>query len=436
MSFVLALSGFLILLLGLFLLSSLVQAMKGVGLPLRDQQAPLGPERLTFFRPMAKLAFSKHAFEGTHFSAMCALNLFRFLFAVWAVVCLFSFPLNTAVRLGLLLVSFLVSFLLGDYLPRLIGLRYPRFVMSTISPAASLLLLIASPISIPLFHMCRRWFSISQLEPFDMPSNQAGREILELIQDMNVETRLEARDKELIESVVDFRSRIAREVMVPRVDVFALPASTTIREASRRLDAEGYSRVPIFEETIDDVCGVLLYKDLIEKYMEYEETGNSTILDCSIKDLVKPPLYTPETKKLSQLLQEFRQKQSHLAIVVDEYGGTEGIITIEDILEQIVGDIADEYDEEEESEFAIKPEGGWVVDAQMNLLDIEEKLGLQIPQEGDYDTVAGFIFHCAGSIPPKGFVIHRNQFELEVLSSNDRMVEKVWIKPINDNVET
>ena len=89
----------------------------------------------------------------------------------------------------------------------------------------------------------------------------------------------------------------------------------------------------------------------------------------------------------------------------------------------------EEYDEEEEAEFVIKAEGGWVVDAQMNLLDIEEELGIQIPQEGDYDTVAGFIFHCAGAIPPKGFIIHRDQFELEVLSSNDRMVEKVWVKP-------
>ncbi len=418
-------------LLGFFLLSSLVQAMKRIGIQFRDPNAPIGLERLIFFRPIAGMAFNKHAFEGAHFSAMCTLNLFRFFFAATAIAWLWSFHYTTTIIVLLLLGLFALSFLIGDYFPRMIGVRYPRFVMRIVAPPASLLMLGAAPISIPLFHICRLWFSITHLEPFDMPSNQAGREILELIQDMNVETSLEARDKELIESVVDFRSRIAREVMVPRVDVFALPASTTIREASRRLDAEGYSRIPIYEENIDDVRGILLYKDLIKKYMEFEETGDTKILDCSIQNLVKPPLYTPETKKLSQLLQEFRQKQSHLAIVVDEYGGTEGIITIEDILEQIVGDIADEYDDEEEAEFVIKPEGGWVVDAQMNLLDIEEKLGIQIPQEGDYDTIAGFIFHCAGSIPPKGFVLHRDQFELEVLSSNDRMVEKVWIKPSN-----
>ncbi len=403
--------------------------MKRIGLPLRDEKAPIGLERLLFFRPITSFAFSKHAFEGTHFCAMCTLNLFRFLFAASAMTWLPSSNAGSLAILVQLIALYVGSFLLGDYLPRVLGVRYPRFVMRIVAPATSVLLLAASPISIPLFHVCRLWFSISQLEPFDMPSNQAGREILELIQDMNVETGLEARDKELIESVVDFRSRIAREVMVPRVDVFALPASTTIREASRRLDAEGYSRIPVFEENIDDVRGILLYKDLIKKYMEFEATGDSAVLDCSIQGLLKAPLYTPETKKLSQLLQEFRQKQSHLAIVVDEYGGTEGIITIEDILEQIVGDISDEYDEEEEAEFVVTPEGGWVVDAQMNLLDIEEKIGIQIPQEGDYDTVAGFIFHCAGSIPPKGFVIHRNLFELEVLSSNDRMVEKVWIRP-------
>lgn len=419
----------LLLLLGLFLLSSLVQAMKRAGIQFRDPAVALGLERLIFFRSIARTVFVSHAFEGAHFSAMCTLNLFRFLFAATAMAWLWSLLFGTFFTITLLFGLFIVSFLIGDYFPRMIGVRYPRFVMHMVAPPTSLLLLAAAPISIPLFHVCRLWFSISHLEPFDMPSNQAGREILELIQDMNVETGFEARDKELIESVVDFRSRIAREVMVPRVDIFALPASTTIREAARRLDTEGYSRIPIYEENIDDVRGILLYKDLIKKYMDFEESGNNAILDCSIRDLVKAPLYTPETKKLSQLLQEFRQKQSHLAIVVDEYGGTEGLITIEDILEQIVGDISDEYDEEEEAEFVIKAEGGWVVDAQMNLLDIEEELGIQIPQEGDYDTVAGFIFHCAGAIPPKGFIIHRDQFELEVLSSNDRMVEKVWVKP-------
>jgi len=171
-----------------------------------------------------------------------------------------------------------------------------------------------------------------------------------------------------------------------------------------------------------------MYKDVIHVYLDYEQSGKEELLNAPIQSLLKDVVFAPETKRISQLLQEFRQRQVHMAIVVDEYGGTEGIVTIEDILEQIVGEIADEYDYEEEM-FTVKPEGGWVVDARMSILDVEDKLGVAVPQAGDYDTLAGFVFHCAGSIPPKGFVIHRDTFELEVLASNDRMVEQVWLRP-------
>lgn len=119
----------------------------------------------------------------------------------------------------------------------------------------------------------------------------------------------------------------------------------------------------------------------------------------------------------------------HLAIVVDEYGGTEGVVTIEDLLEQIVGEIADEYDEDEEELFVAQAGGGWIVDARMNLLDAEEQLGIKFPQEGEYDTIGGYIYHCTGTIPSRGFVIQHDDFEIRVIKSNDRCVEKVRIEP-------
>jgi len=265
------------------------------------------------------------------------------------------------------------------------------------------------------------------LDRDDDPTAEVGREILELLQELKITSRFDAHDKKLIASVVNFRHQLAKEVMVPRVDVFSLPGTISIREATRLLDPEGYSRIPVFGTSIDEIRGVLMHKDLLRKYMEAEASGNKSILDAPIETIVKDVIFTPETKKLSLLLQEFRNKKVHLAIVVDEYGGTEGIVTIEDILEQIVGEIADEYDDEE-SMYTANPEGGWVVDARMSILDIEEQLNVTFP-EGDYDTLAGFIFQCAGSIPPKGFIIHRDNLDLEVLSSNDRMVEKVWLKP-------
>jgi CBS domain containing-hemolysin-like protein len=173
-----------------------------------------------------------------------------------------------------------------------------------------------------------------------------------------------------------------------------------------------------------------MYKDVLSEYMRFEQSGNdATILQAPIEKIQKNVLYTPETQKISNLLLEFRKQQVHLAIVVDEYGGTEGIVTIEDILEEIVGEIEDEYDEEEDMYFP-QHDGSWVVDARMSILDLKQELGITIPQEGDYDTVGGFIFHCAGSIPSKGYVIHQEEFEMEILRSDERRVERVRIKPI------
>jgi CBS domain containing-hemolysin-like protein len=152
-------------------------------------------------------------------------------------------------------------------------------------------------------------------------------------------------------------------------------------------------------------------------------------LNAPLESLAKPVLYAPENKKIALLLQEFRNKQIHMAIIVDEYGGTEGIVTIEDILEELVGEIEDESDIGANQQFWALPSGGWVVDAQMSIFDIEERLGIQIPHGLEYETIGGYVFHCAGTIPTKGWRLLHDQFELEVLSSNERSIKKIKIIP-------
>jgi len=244
----------------------------------------------------------------------------------------------------------------------------------------------------------------------------------ELIQEINAQNLVNDHDKKLFQSLLTFRKRIVREVMVPRVDLFSLPVSSTIQEAALAMEKEGYSRVPVYKHTQDHIVGIVMYKDILAKYMDV----NKEFLKEPIEELAKPVLYTPETKKISLLLQEFRKKQTHLAVVVDEYGMTAGVVTIEDILEEIVGEIADEYDE---AEILIRPAGkhSWIVDARINLLDLEEEINLKIPQEGEYDTIAGYIFYRLGTIPTKGVVLHHDDFDIEIVSSGDRFVEKVKI---------
>jgi len=232
------------------------------------------------------------------------------------------------------------------------------------------------------------------------------------------------RQSNLIDSASQFQERIAKEIMVPRVNLFALSADTSIREAAAFLAKEGYSRIPVYKETLDQITGVVLYKDLLTCYTTHQN------LDKSLDTIAKPVLFAPETKRVAALLQEFRSKQIHMAIIVDEYGGTEGIVTIEDILEELVGEIEDEYDIDGDP-FVQLPDGSWIVDAKMSILDIETNLGVTIPPSPEYETIGGYVFHCAGSIPPKGWRLSHDAFDLEVLSSNERSLKKIKIVPRN-----
>lgn len=254
------------------------------------------------------------------------------------------------------------------------------------------------------------------------------QEIYDIVQEAELSAKLSPHDRKMIESVVRFQTKIAREVMVPRIDMFTLNSSTPIREAAKLLQSEGFSRVPVYKDSIDQIVGLLMYRDILTRYMAFQtDPSSKNSLEAPIESLLKPILYTPETKKISNLLQEFKKKQSHLAIVVDEYGGTAGMITIEDILEEIVGEIEDEYDEEEDL-YSKLSDGVYLVDGRLSVLDAKDDLGIMLPQEGEYDTIGGFIFQRAGAIPEKGFKIQLDECELEVVKSNDRRIEKVKIK--------
>lgn len=404
--------------------------------------------KLFFYRNLHTFFFPQPQFEELIFANTLAQNLLRFAYAIFSILFLAHFglvkwwvsmpgeipffTLNGPIGFLSLLGLFLLLFVLGDYLARIIGNHYPELTCRLCVPLASCFMVIISPITFLFLKLSRIFSKTIYYESLAEQSNQEARqELIDLIEESTTSTSLDTHDKKLLASVMTFKDRIAREVMVPRVDVFGLAHDTTIAEAATFLLNEGYTRTPVYKDTLDDIIGVLMYKDILSKYREFVRTEDKKILEAPIETIVKSVLYTPETKKISQLLQEFRKKQVHLAIIVDEYGGTEGIVTIEDILEEIVGDIADEYDEETESLFLPLPEGGWLIDARMNIFDIEEQCDIEIPQSGDYDTIGGYVFHETGTIPDKGFTIYKPNFELEVLRSNDRRVEKLRIRALN-----
>lgn len=415
---------------GAALLTALASALRRIQKRLSKKELK-AVGSLFFYQKLHNAFFNEHEYEGIFFAILSTLNFCRFLFA-GTLTLLFTqyaneLSLHPLISFFGVILTLIISFTLTDYLPRIIGNTYPIRAIWASAPISSLFLTLAFPITYLLIKISHSFTRSITFDYLHEPMGEGKQEVYDIIQESDLDEKLEPQDKKLIESVVSFQDLIAREVMVPRVNLFSLPSDTPIRVAAQKLQEEGYSRTPVYKGTIDNILGLLMYKDILAKYMEAELKKDLSMLDQPIDTILKPVLYTPETKKISHLLQEFRKKQMHLAIVVDEYGGTEGIITIEDILEKIVGDIEDEYDTEE-ADFTHLSDGSVMVDPKMSIIDLEEELDIKIPEEGDYDTLGGYIFHKAGEIPPRGFHIKSDNFELEVLRVSDRAIEKVKIR--------
>jgi len=382
---------------------------------------------LFFYQHFMKALFGRRKWEGLFFTLSFSKHVLHLAYGILTLFMLITHPpFNQVlvsydavwiVAIGVVVVS--IS-LIADMLMKFLAMATPTLSFKLFAPIASCFLSIFSPITAFFMKMLHTFFPKGHAKEGTTPSLRDR--ILEVLYESELSTHLDPIERKLIISVASFKERIVREVMVPRIDVFTLSEEATLEEAAAAFLKEGYSRIPVYRDNVDHISGVLLYKDVVAAYAQKNRTA-------PLKPLIKPVLYTPETKKISALLQEFRGKQIHLAIVVDEYGGTEGIITIEDILEELVGEIADEYDIGQELLFSVLPSGGWIVDARMNILDIEKELGIQIPQSPEYDTLGGYIFHKAGSIPSRGWRIHHDAFDLEILSSDDRSIEKVRITP-------
>ncbi len=432
----------LFFLLGSFCLSIVDRSMNFLGRFELSKEIRKARKVFYFFHIIRKL-FQKAGWTNHYFISSITKQILRVLYASTSVFYLLSLPsfaksisfTNKHYALDLSSFFLLVSVVIGlavivDFIAFLLSVFKAKRTLLVIYPIAGLFLLLFCPLTFFLLKLQKLLSSKSKEDKSDPSHKEIKEKIVELVWEADNSENLDPQDKKLILSVASFKERIAREIMVPRIDVFSLDATLTVEEATKTFAEERYSRVPVYRDTVDNIIGVLLYKDLLNFYINTDDLTKDTLKRTTIEKFLKPIVYTPETKKISHLLQEFRAKQLHLAIVVDEYGGTEGIVTIEDILEELVGEIADEYDDKnEEILFSSHPEGGWIVDAKMNINDTEKELGIIIPKSPEYDTIGGYIFERAGAIPTKGWRIHHENFDLEILSSTDRSIDKIRIIP-------
>ena len=327
--------------------------------------------------------------------------------------------------------SYPVAFVLVVFVAAIVMLIFSELVPGTIALQYSerLALWLARPLAVlttvtmPLIHVMV-WLSNGIARLFgaqargDMPF-VTEEEIKTLVDAGEEEGVIQEEEKEMIYSIFELGDTLAREVMVPRIDVVALDVSTPLLEALDAIMEAGHSRIPVYRETIDNVQGVLYAKDLLP----YLRDGRT---DVPLKSILRQAYFIPETKKASDLLPDLQQRRVHMAIVVDEYGGVAGLVTIEDLLEEIVGEIQDEYDTEEPFvEFV--SDNVYLFDARLDLDDLNRLMDVALPTE-DSDTLGGFIYTELGKVPVVGDRVSYQDMDFTVESVTGRRIKKVRVE--------
>jgi putative hemolysin len=243
---------------------------------------------------------------------------------------------------------------------------------------------------------------------------------------------IEGDERRLLQSIVDFGDTLVREVMTPRPDMVAIRADATLEEVRSLFREQEYSRVPVYKENLDNILGIVFLKDLIQ--LNDFSTIASQRLQPDRPHLIRPATFVPETKRVADLLKEFQRKQVQAAIVVDEYGGTAGLVTIEDLLEEIVGEIRDEYDIETEP-VVDEGHGSFVFSGKVSIDEMRERLGVDIEPEG-FETVGGYILTRVGRVPAVGETFELDGLAVEVLEAERRRIHKVRFRRVQTPAET
>lgn len=250
-------------------------------------------------------------------------------------------------------------------------------------------------------------------------TNDIEKEIEQLIEDGEQRGLISEDEGEMIQGIFSFRDTIAREIMVPRTDAVYARMETKLDEIIHLIIQSGHSRIPIYQESIDNIIGTLHAKDLLS----YWGRG-----DVDIASIVRPPYFIPETKKISEVLKDLRNNKSHMAIVIDEYGGTAGILTLEDIIEEIIGEVMDEYDAEEK--LIVDHEDGSIsVNARLDIEELEDYLGVDLP-EGKFESVGGFVISQLGRVPAIDEVLHHDDLEMTIEAANNRKIERIRVRKL------
>jgi magnesium and cobalt exporter, CNNM family len=336
--------------------------------------------------------------------------------------------------IGMLLLFVAVFILLCEHvLPLLLVRKNPERALEVLLPPFDVAARFLHPLTgslVRLIDQGRRDRERPSAAAGETAQEEAG-EVAQAYLDAGAEQGLiEGDERKLLQSIVDFGGTLAREVMTPRPDIVAIRADATIAELLALFREQEYSRFPVYRENLDNIVGVVFVKDLIRL------VDHAIPNEAPIERLIRPATFVPETKRVPELLKEFQRKQVQIAIVVDEYGGTAGLVTIEDLLEEIVGEIRDEYDVESEP-VVDEGNGTYVFSGKVSIDEFRERLGVDIEDEG-FETVGGYVLTRVGRVPAVGETFEIDGLIVEVLEAERRRIHKVRVRkaaPVPSGVE-
>lgn len=335
----------------------------------------------------------------------------------------FNISQELAITFQIIILTLLVLFF-GELLPKVAATKNPYLFSRIIAVPMYYFNIIVYPVAEFITEFIR--LTISKLKIDSSKSAISGDEIGHLAAISHEKGALEENEQNLISSLVSFGSVTVEEIMTPRVDMVAVSTKMKYSEVMEQITQSGHSRIPLYNDDLDEIVGIIYAKDLLP-YSRTTELRNH----ISLKKLSRKVLFVPETKLISELLKEFQEKKMHLAIVVDEYGGTAGLVTLEDIIEEVVGEIWDEYDKEE-SQIVIYENNKWMVLGKVPIDQLNDQIGTAINNaEEDYDTLGGFVLNHAGSIPQEGFSFIQEGFRFTVKEIHKKRIKKILIEKLN-----
>jgi len=322
---------------------------------------------------------------------------------------------SSAILFEVLIVSIIIL-IFGEILPKIIALHNSERFAELFRMPVKILLIVFTP----FVYISKIITQIPNVLPINKEKIFDSEEELKILTEIGEkEGTLQEEESDMIQSIFDFKDKNVREIMKPRVDMIAIDSNSSIDDIMDLISSKQFSKIPIYKKNIDKIIGIIYAKDLLP-YL----TGSRP--NIAIIKLARTPFFVPETKEIDDLMEDFKSKKMNIAIVVDEWGGTSGLITLEDIVEEVLGEIQDPYDTDQSLIFKQK-DGSMIIDGKITIYDLEEEITITFPDDREYDTLAGFILDSIGDIPQVEEEISYQEYKMVVKSIDGNRIDKIHL---------